>query len=68
MLLPKAGCLPAQVALAWVLDQGAHVVTIPGTTKLDNLQANLGALDCHLTQENRATLNALADQVLGGRY
>ena len=64
----QRGCVAAQVALAWVLDQGDHVVAIPGTTKLANLQTNLGALDCRLTEENRATLNELADQVLGDRY
>ena len=64
----QKGCVAAQVALAWVLDQGDHVVAIPGTTKLANLQTNLGALDCLLTEENRATLNELADQVLGDRY
>jgi aryl-alcohol dehydrogenase-like predicted oxidoreductase len=62
------GLVAAQVALAWVLDQGDHVVAIPGTTKLANLQTNLGALDCRLTEEDRATLNKLADQVLGDRY
>ncbi|MDJ0875700.1 MAG: aldo/keto reductase [Desulfobacterales bacterium] len=62
------GCVAAQVALAWLLDQGDHVVTIPGTTRLANLQTNMGALDCRLTEENRATLNELADQVLGERY
>jgi aryl-alcohol dehydrogenase-like predicted oxidoreductase len=61
-------CATAQVALAWVLEQGDHVVTIPGTTKLANLQSNLGALDIRLTEEDRATLNKLADQVLGERY
>lgn len=64
----QKGGVAAQVALAWVLDQGDHVVAIPGTTKLANLQTNLGALDCRLTEENRATLNELADQVLGDRY
>jgi aryl-alcohol dehydrogenase-like predicted oxidoreductase len=64
----QKGCVAAQVALAWVLDQGDYVVAIPGTTKLANLQTNLGALDCRLTEENRATLNVLADQVLGDRY
>jgi aryl-alcohol dehydrogenase-like predicted oxidoreductase len=64
----QQGCVAAQVALAWVLDQGDHVVAIPGTTRLANLQTNLGALDCRLTEENRAKLNELADQVLGDRY
>ncbi len=64
----QMGCAAAQVALAWVFAQGDHVVAIPGTTKLANLQSNLGALDCRLTNENRATLDELADQVLGERY
>lgn len=64
----QRGCAAAQVALAWVLDHGDHVVAIPGTTKLGNLQTNLGALDCRLTEENRAALNELADRVLGDRY
>jgi len=62
------GCAAAQVALAWVLDHGDQVVTIPGTTKRANLQTNLGAFDCRLTRENRAMLNDLAAQVLGDRY
>jgi aryl-alcohol dehydrogenase-like predicted oxidoreductase len=61
-------CTAAQVALAWVLDQGEHIVTIPGTTKITNLESNLGALDCQLSNEDHLRLNALADQVLGERY
>jgi aryl-alcohol dehydrogenase-like predicted oxidoreductase len=61
-------CVAAQVALAWVLGQGNHIVAIPGTTKIANLETNLGALDCQLTKEDRVALNELADQVLGERY
>ncbi|MDJ0665888.1 MAG: aldo/keto reductase, partial [Desulfobacterales bacterium] len=61
-------CVAAQVALAWVLGQGNHIVTIPGTTKIANLETNLGALDCQLTEEDQVTLNELADQVRGERY
>lgn len=64
----QKGCAAAQVALAWVLDQGDHVVAIPGTTRAANLETNLGALDCRLSDEDRATLNKLADQVIGDRY
>ena len=62
------GCPAAQVALAWVLAQGDHVVAIPGTTKLANLESNLGALDCALSEEDLGVLNQLADQVSGDRY
>ena len=61
-------CVVAQVALAWVLGRGDHIAAIPGTTQIDNLETNLGALDCQLAEEDRVTLNALADQVLGDRY
>ena len=64
----QKGCPPAQVALAWVLAQGDHVVAIPGTTKLTNLESNLGALDCELDEEDFVVLNQLADQVSGDRY
>lgn len=62
------GCLPAQVALAWVLGRGEHVMTIPGTTRLENLKANLGAYEIRLSNDEQATLDALADRVLGDRY
>ena len=61
-------CKPAQIALAWVLGRGEHVMTIPGTTKLENLQANLGAYHIELSGEEQATLDQLADRVMGDRY
>ncbi len=67
-LAAQRQCTPAQLALAWVLDQGEQVVAIPGTTRLANLEANLGALDCQLTEEDRAILGGLADRVVGDRY
>jgi aryl-alcohol dehydrogenase-like predicted oxidoreductase len=64
----REGCVTAQVALAWVLARGDHVVAIPGTTKIANLETNLGATDCKLTEEDQAALGQLADQVRGDRY
>lgn len=61
-------CQPAQVALAWVIGRGDHIMTIPGTTKLDNLKVNLGAYDIELTDDEQATLDRLADRVMGDRY
>ncbi|XP_047338511.1 perakine reductase-like [Impatiens glandulifera] len=44
-LAKKHGCTPIQLALAWVLHQGAEdLVPIPGTTKAKNLDENIGAL------------------------
>ena len=61
-------CTPAQIALAWVLGRGEHVMTIPGTTKLENLQANLGAYEIQLSDDEQATLDQLATRVMGDRY
>jgi len=61
-------CRTAQVALAWVLGRGDHIVAIPGTTRRAHLEANLGALDCQLTREDYAALDDLAAKVRGDRY
>ena len=62
------GAQPAQIALAWVLATKPNVVTIPGTTKLANLETNLKAADIQLTAEETASLNSLAQKVQGERY
>ncbi len=61
-------CTAAQVALAWVLGRGEHIMTIPGTTKLENLKANLGSYEIQLSGDQQATLDQLADRVMGDRY
>ena len=42
-LAREAGCTPAQLALAWVLAQGEHIIALPGTGKLDHLADDAGA-------------------------
>jgi aryl-alcohol dehydrogenase-like predicted oxidoreductase len=42
-------CTPGQLALAWVLAQGEHIVPIPGTRRIRNLDENLGALEVKLS-------------------
>ncbi|MCG6988280.1 MAG: aldo/keto reductase [Gemmatimonadetes bacterium] len=64
----EKGATPAQVALAWVLAGGEHVVTIPGTTTLGHLEENLGAVDVELTDSDLARLEPLAARVRGDRY
>ena len=66
----RKGCTPAQLALAWVHHQGDDVVPIPGTTKLENFNQNIGALSVKLTPEEMAQLEsfASADAVKGDRY
>ncbi|XP_073275921.1 auxin-induced protein PCNT115-like isoform X1 [Primulina huaijiensis] len=63
----KKGCTPSQLALAWVQHQGADVSPIPGTTKIDNFNENLGSLSVTLTPQEMAELNSLADMVKGNR-
>ncbi len=64
----QVSATPAQIALAWVLGRGDDILTIPGTTRLANLQANLGAYEVTLTAEQLQVLGNLADQVRGARY
>nr|XP_010917618.1 probable aldo-keto reductase 1 [Elaeis guineensis] len=51
-LAMKHCCTPAQLALAWILYQGNDVVPIPGTTKIKNLNDNIGSLSVKLTEED----------------
>jgi aryl-alcohol dehydrogenase-like predicted oxidoreductase len=61
-------CTPAQVALAWVIGRGEHIMALTGTTKLKNLRSNLGAYDVILSSDEQAALDVLADRVIGDRY
>jgi aryl-alcohol dehydrogenase-like predicted oxidoreductase len=62
------GASAGQIALSWVLSRADNIVTIPGTTKLDNLKSNLGAHKVVLTDAHLSRLNVLADRVQGERY
>lgn len=64
----RKGCTPSQLALAWVHHQGNDVCPIPGTTKIENLNQNLGALSVKLTPEDMAELESIASKVKGERY
>ncbi len=63
----RVGAAPAQVALAWVLAQGEHVVPIPGTKRLRYLEDNAAAAHVELSPEDLAELDALPAPV-GARY
>ena len=62
------GASPAQVALAWLLGQGGDVVPIPGTTRPERIDENLGALDITLTVAETAAIAAAMPAVHGLRY
>ncbi|XP_010510923.1 PREDICTED: probable aldo-keto reductase 3 isoform X1 [Camelina sativa] len=66
----KKGCTPGQLALAWVHHQGDDVCPIPGTTKIENLNQNIGALSVKLTPEEMSELESIAqpESVKGERY
>ncbi len=61
---------PAQLALAWLLAQKPWIVPIPGTTKLNRLEENIGAVSVELTADDlREIDNAAAEiEVQGARY
>jgi aryl-alcohol dehydrogenase-like predicted oxidoreductase len=52
----EKGVTPGQLALAWVLARGEDVVPIPGTTRADHLEENVGALHVDLTDGDLARL------------
>ncbi|HEX6900499.1 MAG TPA: aldo/keto reductase [Thermoanaerobaculia bacterium] len=63
-------CTPAQLALAWVLAQGDHIVPIPGTKRRKYLEENVGALDVELTEEDLRRIDEVAPKgaAAGQRY
>ena len=69
-LAEQAGCTLAQLALAWLLTRGEHVVAIPGTTSIAHLEENLAAGEVQLSESLVARLGALINQhtVVGERY
>jgi aryl-alcohol dehydrogenase-like predicted oxidoreductase len=61
---------PAQIALAWLLAQKPWIVPIPGTTKLERLDENIGAVDLELTAGDLREIDSAAAQITvqGERY
>jgi aryl-alcohol dehydrogenase-like predicted oxidoreductase len=61
---------PAQIALAWLLAQKPWMVPIPGTTKLDRLDENIGAVSIELTPDDLRDIENAASKITvqGARY
>jgi len=61
---------PAQIALAWLLAQKPWIVPIPGTTKLNRLEENLGAANVQLPPDDLRAIGSAASKikVQGARY
>ena len=63
----RLGATPAQVAIAWVLAQGDHLLPIPGTKRTHYLEEDLGGGTLELDDDALAELDALPAAV-GARY
>jgi aryl-alcohol dehydrogenase-like predicted oxidoreductase len=63
----RHGCTPGQVALAWTLAVGPHVIPIPGTKRPERLEENVAAADVRLTPDDLTELSHLPETV-GARY
>jgi aryl-alcohol dehydrogenase-like predicted oxidoreductase len=61
---------PAQIALAWLLAQKPWMVPIPGTTKLERLDENLGAVAVELTSDDLREIDGASSKIKveGARY
>jgi aryl-alcohol dehydrogenase-like predicted oxidoreductase len=61
---------PAQIALAWLLAQKPWIVPIPGTTKLERLEENVGAVGVELTSHDLREIDSAASKITvqGARY
>ena len=61
---------PAQIALAWLLAQKPWIVPIPGTTKLNRLEENIGAAEIKLTADDLREIDSAASKIKveGARY
>jgi len=61
---------PAQIALAWLLAQKPWIVPIPGTTKLERLEENIGAVAVELTGDDLREIESASSKITvqGARY
>jgi aryl-alcohol dehydrogenase-like predicted oxidoreductase len=66
----RKGATPAQIALAWLLAQKPWIVPIPGTTKLERLEENLGSVHLTFSAPELSELDLAASkiQLQGDRY
>lgn len=69
-LAEQKDATPAQIALAWLLAQGPHIVPIPGTKKIHRLEENLGGVNITFSTEELAKIRQKLDciTIVGERY
>jgi aryl-alcohol dehydrogenase-like predicted oxidoreductase len=70
VIAKKKNATTAQIALAWLLAQKPWIVPIPGTTKVERLEENLGAIALELSADDVREINNAADKIAvkGARY
>jgi len=66
----RKNATPAQIALAWLLAQKPWIVPIPGTTKLNRLEENIGATTVELTPDDLRDIESAGSKIKveGARY
>ena len=69
-LAASKNCTPAQLALAWVIEQGENIIPIPGTKKRKYLMENAEAVNIPVTQEDKKQIEDLLQRYpdTGDRY
>jgi aryl-alcohol dehydrogenase-like predicted oxidoreductase len=67
-LAREKGGTPAQLALAWLLSRGEHIVPIPGSTRVERVEENAAAVNVKLTADDFTALDAIGAAVAGDRY
>jgi aryl-alcohol dehydrogenase-like predicted oxidoreductase len=70
LIAARKKATPGQIALAWLLAQKPWIVPIPGTTKLNRLDENIGAVSVELTADDLREIEAAATKITvqGARY
>jgi len=67
-LAGEKGITAGQLALAWVLHRGEHIVPIPGTKRVSYLEENLAAADVQLSEEDVQRIAETVPAAAGARY
>jgi aryl-alcohol dehydrogenase-like predicted oxidoreductase len=67
-LASEKGVTPGQLALAWVLHRGEHIVPIPGTKRVGYLEENVAAADIPLSEVEVERITEAVPMAAGARY
>jgi aryl-alcohol dehydrogenase-like predicted oxidoreductase len=67
-LAAERAITPGQLAIAWVLSRGEHVVPIPGTKRVSYLEENLAAADVQLSRAESEAIARALPAAAGERY